>query len=141
MEQSVALAYEAGVDFIIFGGMTLKPGRQREYFYKVLRKYDPGLIAKYRSIYKDDPWGGALSSYYNEVTVRFFKIALKYKIPIRIPAILFANLLDETDLVIVMLEHLDYCLKLRKRPSPLAPNFLMKGSSIGNSIFAEISIE
>ena len=31
MEQSIVKAYEAGVDFIIFGGMTLKPGKQRQY--------------------------------------------------------------------------------------------------------------
>ena len=36
IEQSVKSAKQAGVDFIIFSGMTLKEGRQQEYFMDVL---------------------------------------------------------------------------------------------------------
>ena len=37
----------------------------------------------------------------------------KYKIPKRIPAYLYNNILDENDLVIVILEQIDYLLKLK----------------------------
>ena len=39
MEQSVAKAKEIGLDFIIFGGMTLKQGRQKEHFINKLKKF------------------------------------------------------------------------------------------------------
>lgn len=38
MEESIRKASEVGVDFIIFGGTTLKDGRQKKYFYDVLKK-------------------------------------------------------------------------------------------------------
>ena len=44
MEQSIQQAKNVGVDFIIFSGMTLKDGRQKEYFYRVIEKYQPELL-------------------------------------------------------------------------------------------------
>ena len=44
-------------------------------------------------------------------------IAKNYKIPRRIPQKLFNNILNENDLVIVILEHLDYLLTLEGKPS------------------------
>jgi DNA polymerase/3'-5' exonuclease PolX len=41
-----------------------------------------------------------------------------YKIPKRIPPELFKDILSENDLVIVILEHLDYLLKLEGKKSP-----------------------
>jgi DNA polymerase/3'-5' exonuclease PolX len=42
----------------------------------------------------------------------------QYKIPKRIPPKLFKDILCENDLVIVILEHLDYFLKLEGKKSP-----------------------
>jgi len=44
-------AREAGVDFVIFGGMTLKDGRQKDHFINSLSEYYPELVEEYRSIY------------------------------------------------------------------------------------------
>ena len=44
---------------------------------------------------------------------------MKYhRIPIRIPPRLFKDMLSENDLIIVILEHLDYFLKLEGKKSP-----------------------
>lgn len=51
IEAPVGAANEAGVDFIIFGSMTLKAGRQMEYFFNVLDKHFPELRSLYTSIY------------------------------------------------------------------------------------------
>jgi len=37
MEETVKKSSGAGLDFIIFGGMTLKEGRQKEYFFQTLK--------------------------------------------------------------------------------------------------------
>lgn len=118
MDDSIASAKHAGVDFIIFSGMTLKNGRQKDYFIDVLKKMYPGLISNYNLIYKDDVWGSATKEYYDSIHKTFSIIARKYKIPVRIPSFLFNDILSENDLVIVILEQLDYLYKLREMKSP-----------------------
>ncbi|RKY55652.1 MAG: radical SAM protein [Candidatus Neomarinimicrobiota bacterium] len=118
IEESVKRASEAGFDFIIFGGMTLKEGKQKDYFFKVLNKCYPDLITKYHNIYKGSKWGNATGEYYNLLNQRFYNIAKKYKIPVRIPPHFYKDILSENDLVIVLLEQIDYLLKLKGNSSP-----------------------
>lgn len=120
MEESIRKASEVGVDFIIFGGMTLKDGRQKKYFYDVLKKNYPELIEKYQNIYTGNKWGEATKEYYYKINLLFNSIVKKYKIPKRIPPYLFKDILSENDLVIVILEHIDYLLKLEGRRSPFS---------------------
>jgi DNA repair photolyase len=118
MEKSISKAKDVGLDFIIFGGMTLKEGKQKDYFFNVLKKYNSKLIKKYQDIYKGNKWGEATNEYYGLINSRFNKIAKKYKIQKRIPLALYKNILSENDLVIVILEHIDYLLKLEGKKSP-----------------------
>ncbi len=118
MENSVRKAKEIGVDFIIFSGMTLKEGRQKDYFFNVLKQYYPDLITEYQNIYQPNQWGQASDEYYASIHQTFFPIVKKYKIPIRMPLRLFSDILDENDLVEVLLGHLDYLCKIQGRSSP-----------------------
>ncbi|MCD4670001.1 MAG: radical SAM protein, partial [Actinomycetia bacterium] len=54
IERSLKKAKEAGIDFVIFGTMTLKEGRQKDYFIRVLKEHFPELTAKYESIYPEN---------------------------------------------------------------------------------------
>jgi len=118
IENSLQKFKDAGVDFVIFGGMTLKEGRQQEHFYSVLQDFNPTLINKYKEIYQGDKWGGANYAYYNELNARFFKLAGKYKIPVRIPARLFSRFINQNDVVTVILEQMDYILKQKGEKTP-----------------------
>ncbi len=118
MEQSIQQAKNVGVDFIIFSGMTLKDGRQKEYFYRVIEKYQPELLPAYLQIYQESQWGNATHEYYQSIHQTFFNLIKKHKILPRIPLELFQNILEENDLVVVILEHIDYLLKLMNRTSP-----------------------
>jgi DNA repair photolyase len=120
IEESVVGAKKAGVDFIIFGGMTLKPGRQREHFLGVMQRYFPQLNERYRELYRDDRWGNAEGVYRDTINKRFCDMAKKHGMPIRIPPSLYRDILQENDNVVVMLEHIDYLLKMRGRSSPFA---------------------
>jgi DNA repair photolyase len=120
LEKSVKSFKDAGVDFIIFGGMTLKNGRQQDHFYKVLKGYNPDLIHRYNLIYKGDKWGGASYEYYKSVNTLFLNLARKYQIPIRIPAEIFNKVIDQNDLVTVILDQLDFIIKQRGEQSPYA---------------------
>ncbi len=119
IEQAVKCGAEIGVDFIIFGGMTLKQGRQQEYFFNTLKSHYPEQLSGYRSIYPGDKWGQATTAYYSRINRTFSRIADRYKIPKRMPLSVFKDILSENDLVIVLLEHIDYFLKLQGGSSPL----------------------
>lgn len=111
-------AKEIGVDYMIFSGMTLKDGRQKQYFYNVLKKHYPDLINEYEHIYRPNDWGQAIDEYYDSIHQTFVLIAKKYKIPIRMPLYLFGDLLAENDLVEVLLGQIDYLCKIQGRSSP-----------------------
>ena len=118
MNNTIEQAKKAGVDFIIFSGMTLKTGRQKDYFLDVLKKKYPDLIPLYSIIYNNNPWGGTNKDYYESIHKTFNVISKKYKMPVRIPYNLYKEYLSENDLVIVMLEQIDYMLKMLGHKSP-----------------------
>lgn len=118
IKDSIKRASELNLDFIIFGGMTLKAGRQKDYFLKVLRKNYPDLLVEYENIYKKNKWGEATGEYYSSINQTFNILAKKFRIPRRIPLELYKDILSENDLVVVMLEHIDYLLKLEGKKSP-----------------------
>ena len=107
-----------GVDFCIFSGMTLKDGRQKDYFYSVLDKSFPDLRTRYEDIYKGDKWGSPSGSYYDMINRVFRDVARECRMPVRTPLDLFKDILSRDDLVVVLLEHIDYFLKLKGEKSP-----------------------
>jgi DNA repair photolyase len=119
--EALRQAHEINVDFVIFGGMTLKEGRQKEHFLSSLNEKHPELVAKYQQIYDgENKWGDATENYYNTVCSVFNEISRKYKIDRRMPPALYSDILSENDLVTVMLEQLDYFLQLEGKRSSFA---------------------
>ncbi|MBN2532318.1 MAG: radical SAM protein [Spirochaetales bacterium] len=112
MEKSVRAAREYNLDFILFSGMTLKDGKQKHHFYKRLRPVFPSLQSAYEEIYRGSKWGSPVDSYTGRIHKRFYAIAKKYRIPLRIPYRLFNGILSENDRLFVLLDHIDYYLKL-----------------------------
>jgi DNA repair photolyase len=119
IEDAVKKASEVGIDFIIFGGMTLKEGRQKDYFLDATKECYPGLVAKYKDIYSYSKWGEPSKEYSDAINLAFNTIARKYKMPMRIPLSIYRDILSENDRVIVMLEHIDYLLKMHGEKSSL----------------------
>jgi DNA repair photolyase len=117
LEKTIRDAKEAGVDFIIFGGMTLKEGKQKEYFSRILQQHYPSLTPEYQMIYRGSLWGEPVPEYTSQLQQTFHALIKYYRIPARIPPRLFKDLLSDTDKVIVILEHLDYLLKLEGKKS------------------------
>jgi DNA repair photolyase len=118
MEETIKKAKETDLDFIVFAGMTLKEGRQKEYFMKTLEEKFPGFIPHYENIYLKNKWGESTKKYQESIHQTFNLLSKKYIIPRRIPAYLYKDILEENDLVTVMLEQLDYLAKLEEKPSP-----------------------
>lgn len=118
INESVRDLKNAGVNFIIFGGLTLKKGRQRDFYYQLLKNIKPSLIPKYENLYGDEKYGSAKWFYYKKIEQDFIKAAKRYKIPMRIPPNLYKNIITEDDLIIVTLEHIDFLLKQKGKKSP-----------------------
>ncbi len=118
MEETIKKAKETELDFVVFAGMTLKEGRQKEYFIKKLEEKFPELAPHYENIYLKNKWGAPTDEYYQSISQTFNLLSKKYKIPRRIPANLYGDILDENDLVVVILEQLDYLAKLEGKHSP-----------------------
>ena len=119
IEDAVGKASEVGMDFIIFGGMTLKEGRQKDYFLDATKERYPDLVAKYKDIYSYSKWGEPSKEYADAINLAFNAVARKYKVPMRIPPSLYRDILSENDRVVVMLEHIDYLLKMQGAKSSL----------------------
>ncbi|MBN1217023.1 MAG: hypothetical protein JXA99_16495 [Candidatus Lokiarchaeota archaeon] len=113
MEQSIKSAKDAGVDFIIFGGLTLKEGKQKNYFLNVLNKYYPELLSEYEMIYKQNKYGTAIDDYYYSINQTFYSLAKEFQMSIRIPFDLIKNNIDENDKIVFILDCIDYYLKLK----------------------------
>ncbi len=118
MDKTLCDIKEAGAEYVIFGGMTLKKGRQMDYFMNILGNYYPDLVEKYNMIYTGNKWGNAIPEYYKWLSKRFATLVKKYKIPARIPIYIYNNILSDNDLVVVILQHLNYMLKLYGKESP-----------------------
>jgi len=56
-ENMEGLAFEAkraGAEFILFGAMTLKPGRQKDHFFSVIGRHFPEEVDKIKGLYADN---------------------------------------------------------------------------------------
>jgi DNA repair photolyase len=118
LEEAVAKASGVGVDFIIFGGMTLKEGRQKGYFEEKIKDHYPRLEPEYRRIYRGSKWGEPVPEYADSLNRTFGVIARRHKMPMRMPPALYRDILGENDLVVVILEQIDYLLRMRGERSP-----------------------
>lgn len=54
MEGLAKEAKRAGAEFILFGGMTMKPGRQKEFFMRIIGHHFPDVVEKIKSAYANE---------------------------------------------------------------------------------------
>ena len=108
IQRAVRAAARIGAAFVVFGGMTLKPGRQKDHFDKVMQARYPDILNRYPRIYQDNKWGGAVAGYYHRIEQRFVDAARAHRMWRRIPPRVFAQVCDANDRLQVILEQLEY---------------------------------
>ena len=98
---------EIGVDFVLPGGLTLRPGRQKEIFFSALRRTRPELLSRYEELYAENRPSGALRrSYSGERQRRAEEIFKSHGLPIVVPHRLYREripIYDEVDVLIQQL--------------------------------------
>ncbi len=117
MKRSVEALASAGAEFVIFGGMTLKSGRQQTHFERVVLERKPELKEGYRKIYPQNPYGSAIPGYYDKIHRRFFPLAREGMLPVRMPDTLFGDLVSPNERAVILLEHMDYLCRAEGRKS------------------------
>ena len=109
-EQSRALfdaSRSAGADFVFPGGLTLRPGRQKDLFLAMVDERYPGLAPLYQDVYRENrPSGSPLASYANPVMKDWNTYLENRRIPGMIPHFVYRELLSLPDSLFVLLQHL-----------------------------------
>lgn len=101
-EDSLRALYAActdiGVDFVMPGGLTLRPGRQKELYLSTLASFHPELLEATRTIYREErPSGSPVSSASRALFERIAPIQREFAIPYLLPHRVFRTLLPKHD--------------------------------------------
>lgn len=119
LTRSITAIAGAGARYLLWGGLTLKAGLQRDYFGAFLKECWPDLLGLYRRLYRDEtPWGGADERYTAEIDARAARIAADQGLPRRIPLPLFPPGLTHGETALLVLEQMEYLAALQGRPAP-----------------------
>jgi len=115
---SLAEFKKIGVSFVVFGGMTLKEGRQTDYFMNTLSAYDPTLIGTYEMIYHSHPYGSPSLEYIRSINETFNSAADYFSITKRIPLPLFRKQVNMDERICIILDQMGALMELRGERTP-----------------------
>lgn len=109
IEALLGRAAEVGVDFVCAGGLTLRPGRQKDGFFAVLAREFPELVPGYQKLYRENRSSGAPDPRYSErLYQRCRELQDQHRLPGRMPQRLFHGLVPLYTELSVLLEHRGY---------------------------------
>ncbi|MFH2010876.1 MAG: radical SAM protein [bacterium] len=105
----VARAAALELDFACFGGLTLRPGRQKDGFLEQIAEQYPSLLEGYQVVYRTNRESGAgAARYYDRINRRYFAALEKYGLPGRLPRRLFQGQIPTYAEAAVLLEHREF---------------------------------
>jgi DNA repair photolyase len=101
-DESIAALYgacsEAGVDFVMPGGLTLRPGRQKEFYLRALAASRPSLVEPTLSLYREErPSGSPAPAAARALFDRIAPIRRAFAMPYLLPHRVFAAFLPPYD--------------------------------------------
>jgi DNA repair photolyase len=97
---------EIGVDFVVPGSLTLRPGRQKDGFLQVLGEHFPKELARYHKLYQEERRSGApLTQFACEFFQRMARLLREFGLSSAIPHHLYRNLMPVYDEVHILLHH------------------------------------
>jgi DNA repair photolyase len=98
MHSLYAACAEAGADFIMPGGLTLRPGRQKDFYLNALYRYRPELLEPTRRIYLEErPSGSPYPAAAKALFERIAPIKLEFAMPYLLPHEITARMLPPYD--------------------------------------------
>lgn len=95
------------VDFVLPGGLTLRPGRQKEAYLETLRAAHPDLIGRYERLYAENRESGVpRRDYMDEVYRRAEEAFARAGLPTVVPHRIYRGRIPVYDEVDVLLQHM-----------------------------------
>jgi DNA repair photolyase len=102
----LARAADAGVDFVLWSGLTLRPGVQQRAYLEAVHHHDPHLLPGYAAVYDAErPAGGPDPRYQRRLEERVREALERHGLPDRIPHRVFAGLIPQPIEAALLLEH------------------------------------
>jgi DNA repair photolyase len=107
LEALVARLAGLGVDFVLAGGLTLRPGRQKEAYFETLRASFPDLVADYERLYAENRESGApRPAQALAFHARAEEAVRRAGLPIVVPHRVYRNRVPLYDELDVLLQHM-----------------------------------
>ncbi len=110
-------AKKCGVCFVVADSMTLKTGRQMDFFKEKVSEKWPEKVENILQLYGHDVYGSPSKTYASKVHENIFGAAKKTGLPLRMPPDIYSDLLSVNELVSVIFDHLFYLLAFRNKKS------------------------
>ena len=107
MRELVERFVAIGVDFVLVGGLTLRPGRQKAVFLETLRRSFPSQVPLYERLYAEErPSGAPVASYSRDLNRRAAAVFGAAGLPTLVPHRLYRDRLPVYDEVDVLLQQM-----------------------------------
>lgn len=114
VNEMFATLKDAGSDFIYPGGLTLRPGCQKDYFLAAIENNYPHLKDNYTDIYCENRQSGMpVKTYYKNHNDKWQRSLRKLKVSSMIPHFIYKKYLSRVDSVYVLLSHMEELYRLR----------------------------
>lgn len=110
----LAAAKDAGADFVYPGGLTLRPGCQKELFLSLVDEHYPALRADYDTLYGENRQSGMprterAASFH----ARLDRLGRQFGLAQRVPFSVYRRLLAAPDALFVLFCHMEHLYSLR----------------------------
>lgn len=107
MEKMVQNYSDIGVDVVMPGGMTLRPGVNKETYFQVIQEHFPELLGKYQWLYNEDRLSGSPKKQYSQpMYERFASIIDKAHFPTEMPHKLYKGRMPIYDEIYILMTHM-----------------------------------
>jgi len=107
-EEGIRALYEKlaglGVDFVMPGGLTLRPGRQKDLYLRTLEEVRPGLLGSVRDLYREDrPTGRPVREAEENLCRTIASVRRDVTLPFLLPHWVYSRVLPACDAFRVLL--------------------------------------
>lgn len=109
LRRSLEAFSKINVDYVVYGTLTLKKGRQENYFMDYIKKFYPQYEKRYMNNYNGRRlWGGANQEYIEYISKKVYKLCQEYQLNTRIPVKLFKETISRKDMCMIILKHMAF---------------------------------
>lgn len=107
LEALFSRAKEVGADFIMPAGLTLRPGRQKSFFFNCIAQTHGALLPLYRELYRENRESGvAIAGYRKQLADRCAQYNARFELPFLVPHRIYRKRLHTYDEMNILLHHM-----------------------------------